>query len=188
MFQLKQIGVAILLCAAVGVAQAQSQPNMKCQRINTTETGTFDTNTLTAEGTTRSGPLKGSFTFTGVLDSVTPIVDGVTDLGGLLPGLNLPDVGVLQNATPPAASASYRGSSTFTTSRGTLSTLDIGAYEVGPGRGVQLSRVLSGTGNMQNATGYLYFTSSSTDGTHFTSQVTGQICQPRTTGSSSSGG
>ena len=158
MAQYQSILALSLACALALPVQAQQQPGQRCQKINTTDTGTFDQTTFTAQGTTRSGPLKGSFAFTGDPTSIADVLSDIVQL---------------------QTSSSYAGTTVFTTSSGTLTANDVGVYEPGMGgRGVQLSRVASGTGTFSDATGYLVFSSSSTDGVHFTSTVTGQICRP----------
>lgn len=148
LFVISLIATGLLLIAP-DPAEAQGQ----CHKINTTQTSVINAD-FVAVGEFKSGLLKGTSKFTGVLSSVTPIT-----------GLVLP-------------TSSYTGTLEITTDQGTLTTRGVGVFETVPfGIGTQFDRVIAGTERFAGATGHLYYTFKA-DGTGaaFTSVVSGEIC------------
>jgi hypothetical protein len=152
---LKRLFVICLVVTGLTLsASAQAEAKGQCHKINTTQTSVLDPSNFTTVGEFKSGLLKGTSTFAGEQDAVTPI-----------PG-------------PSVLTVSYTGILTITTDKGILTTRGVGVFETGPfGIGAQFDRVIGGTGFFAGATGFLYYTfTGDASGAAFTSVVSGEIC------------
>jgi hypothetical protein len=92
--------------------------------------------------------------------------------------------------TPPANSPDfipYTGITSYTTNHGSFTTRESGHFstvaivdapEDGDAASFSIEIITSGTGELTNATGYLYVTGFINNDSHVSSSVTGRICTP----------
>jgi len=101
---------------------------------------------------------------------------GTITRGGILNGTTSDIFTSGFTPTPDPSTFSFTAMLTITTDMGTLTTSDVGIFDVVSGVFSEIARVTSGTGTFAGATGTLFISGSTTDGIHFQDRIIGQIC------------